>query len=429
MRMKSYFADSVQLAMERARRELGADAVLVTSRAASLEARHLGGYEVVFATELPDRDVPAAFSPWKPAEFPDGRLPKGDPASAAALLAGEPAQTRRLPKASVESMLGEFQNLRRQFESWRQAGVRSAERPRWISVQPHLDELYDELAQQEVDRELIQKLLSAAESRAHSSCDPARPSGSVDLRRTALAPSARQEEPLAAAALRAALAAEIQAAIGTDETLGSNVAGPRTVALVGPPGAGKTSTIAKLAVRYGLTARKPAVLLSFDTLRVAASEQLRTYAGLLGIAFQILDTNRALAQALEEHQGKELILIDTAGYSFRDMEQGADTASFLASRGDIQKQLVLPATMRAADQTRYVAAYQEFHPSRLIFTRMDETEAFGTVLSETLRSRLPLSFFGTGQQVPDDLEPASVAVLLSRLLPDSQARSAKGAAA
>ncbi|SPE37126.1 GTP-binding signal recognition particle SRP54, G-domain (fragment) [Candidatus Sulfopaludibacter sp. SbA3] len=111
------------------------------------------------------------------------------------------------------------------------------------------------------------------------------------------------------------------------------------------------------------------------------------------------------------------------------MEQGADTASFLASRGDIQKQLVLPATMRAADQTRYVAAYQEFHPSRLIFTRMDETEAFGTVLSETLRSRLPLSFFGTGQQVPDDLEPASVAVLLSRLLPDSQARSAKGAAA
>ena len=396
MRMKSYFADSVQVAMERARRELGAEAVLVTSRAASPEARHLGGYEVVFATELPERNAPAP-------------TPESSPRPGS-----RPAAPRLAPH-SVESMVSEFQNLRRQFQSWRQAGLRSGDRPRWISAHPGLDELYDELAQQEVDRELIQKLLSAAEGRAQSSGVPARLSGAVDFHASSLL--ARREAPANPEQLRSAVAEEIQAAVRTDATLGTGSTGPQIVALVGPPGSGKTATIAKLAVQYGLSARKPAILLSFDTLRVAASEQLRSYAGLLGIGFQVLDTNRALAQSLEEHRGKELILIDTAGFSFRDLEGGTETAAFLAGRDDIQKHLVLPATMRTPDLLRYAAAYEEFRPSRLIFTRLDETDAFGTILSESIRSGLPLSFFGTGQLVPEDLEAASGAALSSRMLP------------
>lgn len=406
MRMKSYFADSVQIAMDRARRELGADAVLVTSRAASPEARHLGGYEVVFATELPE---------------PTPQVPSESPARAGV----------RMSKVSVEAMVNEFQNLRRQFHSLRQSGIRSGDRPRWISTQPALDELYDELAQQEVDRELIHKLLSAAENRAQSSCAPVRPSGAVDFRAGHL--QNRQETPVDAGALRAALGAEIAGTLRTDSTLGTGGSGPNMVALVGPPGAGKTSTLAKLAVQYGLSARKPALLISFDTLRVAASEQLRSYAALLGIGFQLVETHRALAQSLEEHRTKELILIDTAGYSFRDLESGgAGTAAFLAGRDDIQKHLVLPVTMRTPDLLRYAAAYEAFDPSRLIFTRLDETDAFGTVLSESLRSGLPLSFLGTGQTVPEDLEVASAAGVSGRILAGSQGFSipqSKGAAA
>ena len=82
---------------------------------------------------------------------------------------------------------------------------------------------------------------------------------------------------------------------------------------MGPPGAGKTTTLVKLAVHYGLTSRRPVALLSTDTYRVAAAEQLRSYAAILGVAFQVVETVGALAQSLEEHRAKDLILIDTPG--------------------------------------------------------------------------------------------------------------------
>jgi len=157
--------------------------------------------------------------------------------------------------------------------------------------------------------------------------------------------------------------------------------------------------------------------LSLDTMRVGASEQLRCYAGLLGTGFQVVETIRTLGQALEEHRHKDLILIDTPGLAPGDMTQCDGMAGFLARRNDIQKHLVLPASMRSTDMARISAAYDCFRPSRLIFTRMDETETFGPVLCEAASTNRPISFFGTGQRVPEDVEPASKAMLVNRLLP------------
>jgi flagellar biosynthesis protein FlhF len=157
------------------------------------------------------------------------------------------------------------------------------------------------------------------------------------------------------------------------------------------------------------------LLLSFDTLRVAASEQLRWYASILGVAFHVVDTGRGLVQALDEHRNKGLIFIDTAGFSLQELAGGCETAEILASRDDIQTHLVLPASMRSADMTRTLASYRAFRPARLVFTRIDETETVGPLLS--MAAECPVSFLGTGQRVPEDLLEGKEFAIESRLLP------------
>jgi flagellar biosynthesis GTPase FlhF len=410
--------------MEQARRELGSDATLVTSHSAGPEARHLGQYEVVFATELPEAaDI-------------DGR-------GGSSRVTPAPTAAQPLSPSASDSMLAEIRDLRRLFQSWRQASMRSAGQPHWITGNPELEEVYAELIQAEVDPDLAQQLLGAVHKRLCPAADSAPPEpaavprqdAKVDLFRrlsrisaTQNADSLRQglrvtlsrrQRSMDPAAVRTALTAEIQDSFRVDPELGIPGDGPRMVALVGPPGAGKTATIAKLAVKYGLATRKPTLLISLDTLRVAASEQLRWYASILGINFQVVETSRALAQALEEHKGKDLIFIDTPGFTAGDLEGGCDAAEFLAGRNDIQKHLVLPASMRFTDLAHISSAYDVFRPSRLIFSRMDETSTFGPLLCEAVGSGRPITILTTGQRVPEDLELADKASLTNRLLPSS----------
>jgi flagellar biosynthesis protein FlhF len=215
---------------------------------------------------------------------------------------------------------------------------------------------------------------------------------------------------------QAALTEEIESRFQVEPVLGVGASRPRIVALVGPPGAGKTSSLVKLAVRYGLGCRRPVLVISMDTYRVAAADQLRSYAAILGVGFQVLDTVGALAQTLEEHQGKDLILIDTPGCSFADLDCCEDLARFLATRGDIDRQLVLSSSMKSADLSRVVDGFEIFRPGRLLFTRLDETTAPGPILNEAARTGKPLSFFATGQKIPEDLEQATPGRLVQLIL-------------
>jgi len=173
----------------------------------------------------------------------------------------------------------------------------------------------------------------------------------------------------------------------------------------------------KLAVLYGLAARRPAVLISADTHRIAAADQLRSYAAILGVGFELVETPRALDQALDLHRAKGLILIDTPGLAAADMDLGADLAAYLAAHPEIDTHLVLSASMKSADITRAVERFEIFQPAKLLFTRLDETPALGPVWSEAARTRKPLSFFAAGQSIPEDLEPATKRRIIERMLP------------
>jgi flagellar biosynthesis protein FlhF len=192
-----------------------------------------------------------------------------------------------------------------------------------------------------------------------------------------------------------------------DATPGRRGATRGVVALAGPPGVGKTTTLAKLAARFGLTSRKPAYILSADVYRIAAAEQLRSLAAILGIGFEIAETPVALAQALEEHRNKDWVFIDTPGLAAAEMEDAADLARLIASHPEIDTHLVLSASMKPADLSRVIDRYAIFQPKKLLFTRLDETDRYGALVSEAARRSLPISFLATGQQIPDDLEPAS----------------------
>ena len=154
---------------------------------------------------------------------------------------------------------------------------------------------------------------------------------------------------------------------------------------------------------------------------MAAAEQLRSYAAILGVGFQVLETVTALAQAIEENRGKELILIDTPGLASATLDALPDLGQFLARRDDIDTQLVLPASMKSADLTRVVDCFRDVSAGPPAVHRLDETGSFGPIFGEAARTGKPLSFFTTGQRIPEDLEAASRSQASARLILTGQA--------
>ena len=153
-----------------------------------------------------------------------------------------------------------------------------------------------------------------------------------------------------------------------------------------------------------------------DTCRVGGADQLRSYAAILGVGFQAIETPGALAQAIEEHRHKDLVLIDTPGLSEKDLDAADELAAFLRLRSDIDTHLTLTASMKTADLTHAVDRYERFRPAKLLFTKMDETGSLGTILNEAVRTAKPVSFLTGGQRIPEDLEEASKDRILDLIL-------------
>ena len=191
---------------------------------------------------------------------------------------------------------------------------------------------------------------------------------------------------------------------------------PKVVALIGPTGVGKTTTLAKIAARFVLEQGAKVALITADTYRISAVEQLKTYSDILGLPLEIVYNPQALKDAIEKHKDKQLILLDTAGRSQYNTYQMDELKELLDIDVDIEKHLVMSATTKTSDGMELLENFSCCRPDRVIFTKVDETMSHGLILNILHRRKAALSYLTNGQSVPDDMEPASPERLAELLL-------------
>jgi flagellar biosynthesis protein FlhF len=246
---------------------------------------------------------------------------------------------------------------------------------------PALFDAFTDLIEADVDQDAARDLVDRLRSEPH-----------LDL-----------HDPLAA---RARLAHLLESDVHVAGPIETAAGAARVVALVGPTGVGKTTTIAKLAANFRLRENRRVGLITVDTYRIAAVEQLRTYADIIDLPMKVVSTPREMREAVSDMRSLDLVLMDTAGRSPRDEVKIRELRAMLAEAAPQEVHLVLSA---ASSARSLVAAAEKFAPvgvTSLLVTKLDEATALGNLVTLARASRLPFSYLTDGQNVPDDIAVA-----------------------
>ncbi|MCU0609229.1 MAG: flagellar biosynthesis protein FlhF [Chitinispirillaceae bacterium] len=191
--------------------------------------------------------------------------------------------------------------------------------------------------------------------------------------------------------------------------------GPVVAVFVGPTGSGKTTTIAKLAAHCRLSRKKKVSIITADTYRIAAIDQIRTFADIVKVGLHVVFSPEEAVAALAMCADDDLVFIDTAGRSQRNTEHMAELKDLLATIHPDEVHLVMSATTKDSDLIDTVNRYRDLGINRLLFTKLDETVHVGNVFNTVSTSGIPVSFFSQGQSVPDDIELAQPVSFVKRL--------------
>lgn len=206
--------------------------------------------------------------------------------------------------------------------------------------------------------------------------------------------------------------------LGQVETLSAGENKPKIVFFVGNTGVGKTTTMAKLASKCKLEDKLKIAMFSVDTYRIAAIEQLKTYANILNAPTEVVYTPEDMQNYVEKYKDYDLILVDTAGRSHRNEEQKNDLQAIIDSVQDYDKEiyLVVSVTVKYGDLLNIAKAYDKMFDYRLIFTKLDETGGLGSILNLKLDIGKSLSYVTWGQNVPDDIGVLNPQIIAKKLL-------------
>jgi flagellar biosynthesis protein FlhF len=414
MKVKTYQASSMKEALEQVKKELGHDAFILSGK--EVKGKKMMGFfgkshfEVTAAVDYAAPAGKPTSSSRAPQPEPQMdragvddvhdifRFSTQGPRQNAAALKPAAAKSAAPAKGLAETaegpangaLLQEIRNLREMIQSMPRpaAQARPAAVHRTMPVRrstrfPH--PVYEEVALALRARELDESLASELIEQVIKEC------------RTASVPNKKQVERKIAAFL-------LRRIHLSDELLAVPKAGKqRVLAMIGPTGVGKTTTLAKLAARAILNQRLKVGFITIDTFRIAAAEQLKTYAEIIDVPTKVVENVKGVAGAIAEFADRDLVLVDTAGRSPRERNSLQELASAFNELPNLHKALLLSATTKRSDLTEIAESYKVFHPGCVIFTKLDETQVYGTVLSHLVRAASPLACFTVGQNVPKDL--------------------------
>ncbi len=189
----------------------------------------------------------------------------------------------------------------------------------------------------------------------------------------------------------------------------------KVIALIGPTGVGKTTTIAKLAAIGGLAKKRKVGLITLDDKRIGAIAQLEVYARILNIQMEVASSKEEVVKSLQKLKRKDIVLIDTPGISFKDTRQLGELKDLLDNVGPVEIHLLLSAVTKEKDFNRILDRFRAIPIDSLIFTKLDESSEYGDLLNHLIRTKIPVSYFTSGPQVPEDIEVATLEKLVDRI--------------
>jgi flagellar biosynthesis protein FlhF len=378
MDIRTYRARTLQDALNLVRRELGPDAAVLQTRdvRASGLYRLLPAMRRVEVTASAEVNVPSRI-PAKARENSDAQYGLDLSAPPPELSGGRRGPDHDHRHAFRDELRGQLTDLQSMVEDLcrRSRGSTTHDLP------PSVFHLYTDLIEADVSEELARELIERLRGEL--------PNDDVS------------DETLAKARIARMVEEEIRVT-GPIRTASKQ----RLVALVGPTGVGKTTTIAKLAANFRLKEKRRVGLITVDTYRIAAVEQLRTYADIIDLPMAVVSTPREMRDAVARMNDLELILMDTAGRSPRDEVKIQELKSMLSEAEADEVHLVLSSTCGAASLVRTAAQFAEVGTTAIVLTKLDEVAGLGNLLPLLRSSKLPLSYVTDGQNVPDDIEPA-----------------------
>ena len=419
MQVKVFEADDMPTALRLVKESLGSDAMILSSRTLRKGRLGLLGKSVVEVTAAIEGGSPVAgesaapgyeraAAPVAPAPKPSVAAEPGVPRAYAGddfdynqiwrrkkvidPLEEEVAQLKgQLSSINVESLRGEINELKELVKAAarRNPEEQAAAKPRQGSA--------------------IAKMMDALLDRG------VEPGPAEAIIRQALVKYPPQDKSITLEGFLAAAIAELVRTSGP--IIGPGSGGPRKVALVGPTGVGKTTTLAKLAADYLLQGGRKLALVTIDIYRIAATEQLKVYGEIMKVPVEVVLSPEDLQQVWARHRDKELILIDTSGRSPKDSAGLAELESFIGQGSAVENHLVLSATTRDREAAGALKRFSRLPLRSLIFSKIDECESLGGLLNLHLKNNFPLSYLTTGQRVPEDMvlaEPSGVASLIMR---------------
>ncbi len=411
MRIRKFTARTLKEATEQMRKELGPDAIVLGTRTLS-KGNGLGlfgreTYEVTGAIDDPVTGRPGSYAAKRATAPFDRYLDDASPMiDAAAHLEelkkvaerfdarrSQPSTGRRLSSESYGDT-GGISELRSEMQAMQGAlreisdHLRHAKTP---DLPDALRELYVTLVEQEVDETLArQMVLTVNES---------------------LTPDQRRSRDVTRDTLLKIMARMIRIPDGVK----SRRRKTRIVALIGPTGVGKTTTIAKLAAIHKLLHRKNVGLISTDTYRIGAIEQLRTFASIADIPMDVVYKPAELAGVMKKFRDRDIVFVDTVGRSHRSKKEIGELGKFVQSADADEVHLVVSASTSPRAISEIIRQFSVVKPNRLLFTKLDEAVTLGPLFSIVNKQHLPVAYVTTGQTVPDDIlamEPAQFASMV-----------------